>query len=65
VHRLEPIRGGREDVADVVVAQCDGGDRREFRGAPVIECIGIDGEQRTYPLERADRHRPGHDRGDI
>jgi hypothetical protein len=59
------MRGGREDVADVVVVPHGGGDRRELRGAGVVECIGVDGEQRTDPVERADRYRPGHDRDNV
>jgi hypothetical protein len=46
------------------VAPRDGADRRELRGAAVIEGIGIDGEQRTDPVEWVNRHRPGHDRSD-
>src|SRR6267142_1607315 len=65
VHRLEPMRSGRERVADVVVMACDCGDRRELRRAAVVECIGVDGEQRTDPVERADRHGPGHDCGNV
>ncbi|MDH2348916.1 hypothetical protein QCM79_42200 [Bradyrhizobium sp. SSUT77] len=47
------------------MAQRDGGERRELRGVAVVESIGIDGEQRTEPVERTHRHRSGHDRGDI
>jgi hypothetical protein len=47
VHRLEPMRSGRERVADVVVVACVGGDRRELRRTAMIECIGVDSEQRT------------------
>jgi hypothetical protein len=65
VHWLEPMRSGRERIADVIVVTRDGGDRRELQGAAMIECIGVDGEQRTYPVERADRHRPGDDCGDV
>jgi len=53
--RLEPIRIFREGVADVVVALHDGGDRREFRRATMVECVGVDGEQRADPIERGDR----------
>jgi ABC transporter substrate binding protein len=62
---LELMRSGRERVADVVVATHDGGDRRELRRAAVVEGVGVDGEQRTDPIERADRHRSGHDRGNV
>jgi hypothetical protein len=31
----------------------------------VIECIGVDGEQRINPGKRIDRHRPGPDGGNI
>ena len=65
MHWLEPIRGGRQNATDVVVAPRDGADRRELRGAAVIEGIGIDGEQRTDPVEWVNRHRPGHDRSDV
>ena len=65
VHRLELAGRGREDLADLVVAQRDGGDRGELRGAAVVEGIGIDGEQRAGPVERADRNRSDHDRGDV
>src|SRR5580693_10144302 len=63
--RLEPIRIFREGVADVVVALHDGGDRREFRRAAVVEGVGVDGEQRADPIERADRHRSGDDCGNV
>lgn len=45
VHRLELAGRGRKDLADLVVAQRDGGDRCELRSAAVVESIGIDGEQ--------------------
>src|SRR5229473_5001863 len=32
---------------------------------PWLKGVGIDGEQRTDPIEWADRHRPGHDRGNV
>src|SRR5438445_12856248 len=63
--RREPMWCGGKNVADVVMAQRDGGDRGELRGAAVVESIGIDGEQRTDPVERTHRQRPGHVRGDI
>src|SRR5450755_2528072 len=63
--RLELMRSGRERVADVVVATHDGGDRRELRRAAVVEGVGVDGEQRADPVERADRYRTGHDRGNV
>ncbi|OAF14071.1 hypothetical protein AYJ54_43035 [Bradyrhizobium centrolobii] len=31
----------------------------------MVESIGIDGEQGTYPVERAHRHPSDHDRGDV
>lgn len=65
VYRLEPIGGGREGVADVVVAQRDGGDRGELRRAAMVESVGFDREQRADPIERAHRHRSGDDRGGI
>jgi hypothetical protein len=65
VHRLEPIRAGREDATDIIVTPRDGTDRRELRGAAAIEGIGIDGEQRTDPVGQVNRHRPGDDRGDV
>src|SRR5262249_49243317 len=61
VQRLEPMRSGREGVADVVMVTCDGGDRRKLGRAAMIESIGVDGEQRTDPVEQADRHGPGND----
>src|SRR5664279_3284556 len=63
--RREPVWRGREGIADVVVAHCDGRNCGELRSAAVVECVGVDGEQRTDPVERADRHRSGHDRGNI
>ena len=63
--RLEQQRCHRERVADVVVATHDGGDRRELRRAAVVEGVGVDGEQRADPIKRADRHRSGHDRGNV
>jgi hypothetical protein len=65
MHWLEPIRGGRQNATDVVVAPRDSADRRKLRGAAVIEGIGIDGEQRTDPVAWVNRHRPGHDRSDV
>ncbi|MET4373242.1 hypothetical protein ABIA99_005964 [Bradyrhizobium sp. LB12.1] len=44
VHRGELARRVRKDLADLVMAQRDGGDRGELRGAAVVESIGIDGE---------------------
>ena len=31
----------------------------------MVEGVGVDGEQRADPVERADRYRTGHDRGNI
>src|SRR5260370_19051560 len=58
--RFEPLRVAGEGVADGVVVLHDGGDRRDFPGAAVVEGVGIDGEQRTDPIEWPNRHRPGH-----
>ena len=65
VHWRELVRRGRKGLADLVMAQCDGGDRRELRRVAVVERIGINGEQRADPVERTHRHRSGHDRGDV
>jgi hypothetical protein len=46
-------------------AHCDGGDRRELRGAAMVEGIRTDGEQRTNPFARVKRYGAYHDRGDI
>lgn len=43
----------------------DGGDRRELGRGAVVEGVGVNGKQRTDPIERADRYRPGHDRGNV
>ncbi|WP_354165606.1 MULTISPECIES: hypothetical protein [unclassified Bradyrhizobium] len=43
VHRLELAMRGRKDLADLVMAQRNGGDRGELRGATVVESIGING----------------------
>lgn len=40
VHRLELAGRGRKDLADLVVAQREGGDRCELRSAAVVESIG-------------------------
>ncbi|MET4235902.1 hypothetical protein ABIA85_009217 [Bradyrhizobium sp. LA6.10] len=40
VHRLELAMPGRKDLADLVMAQRNGGDRGELRGAAVVESIG-------------------------
>jgi hypothetical protein len=42
--RREPMWRGRESVADVVVAQRDGGNRSELRRAAVVECVRVDSE---------------------
>src|SRR3981189_494686 len=61
----EPMWRGRKNVADRVVALREGGDRGDLGRAAVVEGVGVDGEQRTDPIERADRHWPGHDRGNV
>src|ERR1700675_843186 len=61
----EPIRRGRKDVADVVVALHDSGDRCELCRAAVVEGVSVDSEQRTNPVERAERYGSGHDSGNI
>jgi hypothetical protein len=49
--RFEPIRVGGEGFADGVVVLGDGGDRRELGRAAVVEGVGVNGEQRTDPIE--------------
>src|SRR6516164_239916 len=63
--RRKPMWCGGKNVTDVVVAQRDGRNRGELRPAAMVECVGVDGEQRADPVERTHRYRPGHDRGDI
>jgi hypothetical protein len=65
VNRFEPTGRRREDVADVVVTHCDGGDRRELRGATMVERMRVDGEQRTNPFAWVKRYGAYDDRGDI
>jgi hypothetical protein len=65
VDGLEPAGCRREDVADVVVAHRDSRDGRELRGAAVVECVSVDGEQRTDPFAWVERDRACHDCGDI
>jgi hypothetical protein len=45
VHRLELARRSRKNMADLVMAQRDGGNRRELRGVAAVEGIGTDDEQ--------------------
>src|SRR5215831_12246668 len=65
VHRREAMWRGRKNVADLVVALHDGGDRRELRRAAVVEGVGVDGEQRADPVGWADRHWSGDDCSDV
>ena len=41
VHRREAMWRGRKNVADLVVALHDGGDRRELRRADVVEGVDV------------------------
>jgi len=38
----------------------DGGDRSEIRGAPWLECVGVDSKQRADPVERVIGYRSGY-----
>jgi len=62
---FEPVGRCREDVADIVVAHGNRRDRRELRGAGVVERIRIDGEQRTDPFTWVERDWARHDRGEV
>src|SRR5258708_31384473 len=63
--RRKPTWCSGKNITDVVVAQRDGRNRGELRRAAMVECVGVDGEKRTDPVEWTHRHRPGHDRGDV
>jgi hypothetical protein len=49
--RREPTWCSGKNITDVVVAQRDGRNRGELRRAAMVECVGVDGEKRTDPVE--------------